>query len=38
MITNEIHEISEQKLRNIFNESQYQFERYDLSGGGCVEG
>jgi hypothetical protein len=37
-ITNAIHEISEQQLRNVFNELQYRFERCVLNDGGCVEG
>jgi hypothetical protein len=37
-ITNTIHEIIEQQLKNVFNESEYRFERRDLNYGGFVEG
>jgi uncharacterized heparinase superfamily protein len=37
-ITNAIHEISEQQLRNVFNELEYRFERCVLNDGGYVEG
>jgi hypothetical protein len=37
-ITNEIREISEQQLRNVFNELGYRFERSVLNDGGYVEG
>jgi hypothetical protein len=37
-ITNTIHDISEQQLRNVFNELEYRFERCVLSDGGYVEG
>jgi hypothetical protein len=36
-ITNEIHEIGEQQLSNVFNELEYRFERYVLNVGGNVE-
>jgi hypothetical protein len=37
-ITNAIHEIGEQQLRNVFNELEYRFERCVLNDGGYVEG
>jgi hypothetical protein len=37
-ITHAIHEISEQKLRKVFNELEYRFERFVLNDGGYVEG
>jgi uncharacterized heparinase superfamily protein len=37
-IKNAIHEISEHKLRNVFNELEYRFERCVLNDGGHVEG
>jgi hypothetical protein len=37
-ITNAIHEIGEQQLRDVFNESEYRFERCVLNDGGYVEG
>jgi hypothetical protein len=37
-ITNAIHEISEQQLRNVFNELEYRFGRSVLNDGGYVEG
>jgi hypothetical protein len=37
-ITNSIHEISEQQLRNIFNVLEYRFEICVLNDGGYVEG
>jgi hypothetical protein len=37
-ISNAIHEISEQQLRNVFNELDYRFERCVLNYGGYVEG
>jgi hypothetical protein len=37
-ITNAIHEISEKKLRKVFNELEYRFERCVPSDDGYVEG
>jgi hypothetical protein len=37
-ITNAIHEISEQQLRNVFNEVEYRFEKCVVNDGGYVEG
>jgi hypothetical protein len=37
-IRNAIHEISEQQLRNVFNELEYSFERCAVNNGGYVEG
>jgi transposase len=37
-IINAIHEISEQQMRNVFNELEYRFERCVLNDGGYVGG
>jgi hypothetical protein len=34
--TNEIHEISEQQLKNIFSDLEYLFEIWDVNDGGYV--